>query len=1062
MSTLQKLLAVLLAFVIAFTPLATLPVQADEATYTDLYQSAPWATDSILSARDLGFMTGDPSGEFRPHALITRQEMAVILTRVLQLETATRTRAFADVPYDHWANRHIAAVNDAGLMTGDGTRFRPEDPITREELAVLLVKASGGKITSTSLTTTDRTQVSPWARNYVATSMQMGLIRGDGVRFNPRDLAQRQAVAVLAVNLHNWLSTHSSVITNIANDGTATIDGVTYSTSERVRDIFRSINREVLTGAKIRVLTTGQEIVRVTYLELLNGGMYAGAGRDYSGHLALDGGNSVIDGSVVIGANYVSLIGLKIIGNLEITNKVESGSYGRDLEVQGTVVVGGGDTNGIGFETSTLKKILVQKEHVRVHLIGQCDVETVNTTASHSSVVSDTTTIQQMLLEENAARVEIDSNIIHLTVRGTQTKVKLLGTKRVHYLSFPTSRRIMEVLENYDSARILIAYLNQTANPSYLPIPNQPPIAALPPGTTQPTTGTVIPTPPPGWKPPVTTPPAPPTPDWYPPLPNTPPASTAVVTGTVYRSLTKLAQATVIVVRPDGTEATRATTDNKGEFSVTLPNGNYLCYADSADPDYADSLRVAITVTNGVASHTGFDLRLETPQIKGTLRLPNGNPIANARIKVFTSTGVIADTTNQAGQYAIGQLGFGQRYFVMIEHSLMGSYFPIVDYWVLNSTLRTLDYTLVSTQDGSPAQPLVNPFSESSTQLTGLAAGMKAVYFMRRQTVVGYAEVNADGTFGTSWYNRLPASAGDLTVYTVDMQGRISAPLIVAPIVQPTLTKVTGTMYYNSNFIPSNVVPRSPLIISNKTTGETVRTATTNDVGQFEVLLPDGVYLFKANVTANNHSPEVEVTVSGGVATPASLNLIVIPPMSNINASGTIRDTTAAPISGVTILITDTAAQVLTDGEGHYEVSNLADGRYTVMIYGKGLNYWDVWEVRGGEPITRDYTLNANHVVLPRPVVNAISADGKSFSGTVTQLQNDRPPANKIYFTQGTTIIGMADIDATGRFTTSFFEPKGTWGSVNAFTQNSYGDVSDTITVTRNGSVIGVLGGYLP
>ncbi len=55
---------------------------------------------------------------------------------------------FKDVPADHWAAASIASVKDAGLMKGSNGLFRPNDTVTRAELAVvadrLLQKMNGG------------------------------------------------------------------------------------------------------------------------------------------------------------------------------------------------------------------------------------------------------------------------------------------------------------------------------------------------------------------------------------------------------------------------------------------------------------------------------------------------------------------------------------------------------------------------------------------------------------------------------------------------------------------------------------------------------------------------------------------------------------------------------------------------------------------------------------------------------------------------------------------------------------------------------------------------------
>lgn len=51
---------------------------------------------------------------------------------------------FTDVPADHWAAGAIRKVAELGLMKGDpGGTFRPDQPVTRAELAVVLLRLKG-------------------------------------------------------------------------------------------------------------------------------------------------------------------------------------------------------------------------------------------------------------------------------------------------------------------------------------------------------------------------------------------------------------------------------------------------------------------------------------------------------------------------------------------------------------------------------------------------------------------------------------------------------------------------------------------------------------------------------------------------------------------------------------------------------------------------------------------------------------------------------------------------------------------------------------------------------
>ncbi|WP_276354807.1 InlB B-repeat-containing protein [Cohnella caldifontis] len=119
------------------------PAKAVETAYKDV-PPAYWAKDAIDSVTKMGLMSGYPDGSFKPNAPVTRAEMANIVARLLGVRTASSTDAsFPDVT-GNWAQKAIAQVHAAGLVSGyeDGT-FRPERTLTRAEAVTLINKWLG-------------------------------------------------------------------------------------------------------------------------------------------------------------------------------------------------------------------------------------------------------------------------------------------------------------------------------------------------------------------------------------------------------------------------------------------------------------------------------------------------------------------------------------------------------------------------------------------------------------------------------------------------------------------------------------------------------------------------------------------------------------------------------------------------------------------------------------------------------------------------------------------------------------------------------------------------------
>ena len=101
-----------------------------------------WAKEHISFVKEQGWMVGQSEKVFKPNDPLTRRQVAIILTRLLQLESVEpipNDGYFADTPDDDQeASAAIALVNQHGYMVGkENDLFDPNSPITREQMAVV-------------------------------------------------------------------------------------------------------------------------------------------------------------------------------------------------------------------------------------------------------------------------------------------------------------------------------------------------------------------------------------------------------------------------------------------------------------------------------------------------------------------------------------------------------------------------------------------------------------------------------------------------------------------------------------------------------------------------------------------------------------------------------------------------------------------------------------------------------------------------------------------------------------------------------------------------------------
>lgn len=103
-------------------------------TYKDLKESH-WAYNEFKKAVTAGYISGFEDGTLRPNNNVTRQELAVVTSRLLDLEdltTSDRLHRFHDVSkIPAWSKGAIGAVVERVYMVIDGVMFAPNTPVTR-------------------------------------------------------------------------------------------------------------------------------------------------------------------------------------------------------------------------------------------------------------------------------------------------------------------------------------------------------------------------------------------------------------------------------------------------------------------------------------------------------------------------------------------------------------------------------------------------------------------------------------------------------------------------------------------------------------------------------------------------------------------------------------------------------------------------------------------------------------------------------------------------------------------------------------------------------------------
>lgn len=141
----------------------------EEIAFTDVDKTHKNVVAKFVGAK---LLNGYEDLTFRGENNIKRGELCKVLALALGLEVKSYVKAdFPDVPSSHWASPYIAALTKKGYLAGDTDgNFRPEDNITRAELAVVLNRIA--EIDSSEGVTIPDVSSSHWAYKYICSAVE--------------------------------------------------------------------------------------------------------------------------------------------------------------------------------------------------------------------------------------------------------------------------------------------------------------------------------------------------------------------------------------------------------------------------------------------------------------------------------------------------------------------------------------------------------------------------------------------------------------------------------------------------------------------------------------------------------------------------------------------------------------------------------------------------------------------------------------------------------------------------------------------------------------------------
>lgn len=206
---------------------------ADQKTSSDFSDvKEHWANNSINKWADEGLVSGYPDGSFKPNKSVTRAEFIAMVNRVFNYSKQAELSA-SDVSSSDWFYGEIAKAKYMEYITGyeDG-KMKPNNTISRQEVAVIIARIMMLSKNPEALTEfVDADSIPEWSKGMVGAVVGEGYMIGypNGEFMHAKAITRAEAVIVLdrvVGELYNLAGTYGP------EDGMKTVNGnVTINTT---------------------------------------------------------------------------------------------------------------------------------------------------------------------------------------------------------------------------------------------------------------------------------------------------------------------------------------------------------------------------------------------------------------------------------------------------------------------------------------------------------------------------------------------------------------------------------------------------------------------------------------------------------------------------------------------------------------------------------------------------------------------------------------------------------------------------------------------------------------
>ena len=172
--------------------------------------SVPWAYSAISELYEKNIISGRSETRFAPNDKVTREEFAKMLVEMAGIKDLEKDNEFSDVDDNAWYAGYVNTAYKNGFCNGVGDgKFGAGMEITRQDMCVMaynVLKTLGHDIPDGELAFGDASAIGGYAKAPVAALNNAGIVNGVGNNnFNPTGSATRAEAAVIIYKVLTYI-----------------------------------------------------------------------------------------------------------------------------------------------------------------------------------------------------------------------------------------------------------------------------------------------------------------------------------------------------------------------------------------------------------------------------------------------------------------------------------------------------------------------------------------------------------------------------------------------------------------------------------------------------------------------------------------------------------------------------------------------------------------------------------------------------------------------------------------------------------------------------------------